>query len=110
MLKFHEKIFREAAPNVPIEVLYHQLRLEWGELWKLTFDHFIPISRGGKNVPWNIILMCKSCNSKKGAKLPIEWINSLNLKDSQSIKTRIDAWFTFARSSDWGLRGVYDAC
>jgi 5-methylcytosine-specific restriction endonuclease McrA len=34
----------------------------------LTGDHILPRSRGGKNIPNNIAVMCRSCNSRKGAR------------------------------------------
>ncbi len=34
-----------------------------------SLDHIQPISKGGKHEPNNLILMCKPCNSAKGAKL-----------------------------------------
>ncbi len=37
---------------------------------KIHVDHFIPISKGGQNVPWNILPICQNCNSKKNAKRP----------------------------------------
>lgn len=40
---------------------------------KPTVDHLIPLARGGQNVASNIVLACRSCNSRKGAKLPHEW-------------------------------------
>lgn len=35
-------------------------------------DHRIPVSKGGPTDPSNIVLACKPCNQKKGAKLPWE--------------------------------------
>lgn len=39
---------------------------------KIEIDHFIPVSRGGQNVPWNLLPICKQCNGKKRNKLPID--------------------------------------
>lgn len=36
---------------------------------KLTRDHVIPISRGGKNVWTNVVTACRKCNQKKADKL-----------------------------------------
>lgn len=36
----------------------------------LTVDHVIPVSAGGESVFDNLQTLCKSCNSKKGARLP----------------------------------------
>ena len=38
-----------------------------------SIDHVIPISRGGTNYLNNLVPVCISCNSKKGAKLLSEW-------------------------------------
>jgi 5-methylcytosine-specific restriction endonuclease McrA len=40
---------------------------------KLTVDHVLPLSRGGKSRKGNIVPACKECNSKKKYLLPIEW-------------------------------------
>lgn len=37
---------------------------------KIHIDHYIPISKGGQHVPWNILPVCQKCNSKKLAKTP----------------------------------------
>lgn len=34
----------------------------------LTIDHVIPESKGGLTEPHNLVIACKSCNSKKGVK------------------------------------------
>lgn len=36
------------------------------------FDHVIPFSRGGKTELSNLVLSCRSCNSRKAAKTPEE--------------------------------------
>jgi len=36
---------------------------------KLTMDHVVPLSRGGRNVIANVVPCCGSCNSRKGTKL-----------------------------------------
>lgn len=45
---------------------------------KLTMDHVIPLSRGGRHCPSNVVPACKSCNFSKGAKTPFEWIQMLS--------------------------------
>lgn len=39
----------------------------------LSIEHIVPLSRGGSNLPDNITVSCKSCNSSKGSKLLSEW-------------------------------------
>lgn len=39
---------------------------------ELTIDHVVPVSRGGKSTFENCVAACKTCNSKKGNKLPKE--------------------------------------
>lgn len=39
-----------------------------GATEKLQIDHVSPVINGGKNDPQNLQLLCKTCNSKKGAK------------------------------------------
>ena len=41
-----------------------------------TVDHIVPLSRGGSDNPENLQMVCKSCNSKKGAKDPIEFMQA----------------------------------
>lgn len=39
----------------------------------LTFDHRVPLSRGGSHDPDNLILACRSCNSRKHTQSEIEF-------------------------------------
>lgn len=41
---------------------------------KIHIDHFIPISKGGQNVPWNVLPVCQKCNSKKKDKRPEDYL------------------------------------
>lgn len=40
-------------------------------------DHVIPLARGGSNKPENIVVSCPTCNHKKGAKTPAEFMGRL---------------------------------
>lgn len=39
---------------------------------ELTFDHVLPISRGGKKAWENIVTACIKCNNKKSGRTPVE--------------------------------------
>ena len=39
---------------------------------ELTFDHVVPVSRGGRQVWENIVTCCIDCNRKKGGRTPRE--------------------------------------
>ena len=39
---------------------------------KLTMDHVLPKSRGGKNTWENLVAACMKCNQKKGSRTPQE--------------------------------------
>ncbi len=44
------------------------------KLTKYHVDHIVPVTReGSSNDPWNIVLACPVCNTKRGNKLPHEW-------------------------------------
>jgi 5-methylcytosine-specific restriction enzyme A len=40
---------------------------------RLTMDHVVPLSRGGRSTKGNIVAACKECNNKKKYLLPVEW-------------------------------------
>ena len=44
-----------------------------GSVQQLTTDHIVARSKGGEDVPDNVVRVCKSCNSSKGAKGLYEW-------------------------------------
>jgi len=54
---------------------------------RLTMDHVVPLSRGGRSTKGNIVPACKDCNNKKKYLLPIEWEDYLrSLQDEQPLK------------------------
>lgn len=38
-----------------------------------ALDHVIPVVHGGGTEEFNVVPACKSCNSSKGSKLPLDW-------------------------------------
>jgi hypothetical protein len=44
----------------------------------LTLDHVIPYSKGGSDEPDNLATCCRSCNSRKHARTPQEWLGGLS--------------------------------
>jgi len=41
---------------------------------RLEADHVQPRSRGGKDIPENLVTACRDCNGGKSALLPEEWL------------------------------------
>lgn len=54
-----------------------------------TFDHIIPVSHGGRTVPWNLIPACASCNSSKRCKTIDEFLQLRPQADIGAIVDRI---------------------
>lgn len=42
-----------------------------------SWDHFIPVSRGGQTIPGNMLPACGSCNSRKNDMDPLEWLDKI---------------------------------
>jgi 5-methylcytosine-specific restriction enzyme A len=40
---------------------------------QMTLDHIVPLIRGGRSTRGNVVLACKTCNSRKKYLLPLEW-------------------------------------
>lgn len=53
---------------------------------ELTMDHKIPIVRGGKSVPENLVPCCKACNNSKKYQLLSEWQPEKRQVDSENQK------------------------
>lgn len=51
-----------------------------------TYDHVIPISQGGDSGYSNVVVCCRSCNSKKGDRTPAQ--SGMNLLESGILPVR----------------------
>jgi 5-methylcytosine-specific restriction endonuclease McrA len=46
---------------------------------KCEVDHIMPLALGGSNDPLNLQILCPSCNNRKNAKHPVDYMQSLGL-------------------------------
>ncbi len=69
---------------------------------KLTIDHIIPRSRGGKDTFENCVASCRRCNNKKGSKTPREAGMALS---SQPCQPTISE-FLILRARKMGIIGI----
>ena len=54
-----------------------------------TWDHIIPISKGGRTTPGNIVPACSHCNSSKNNQDVFEWINKKGITPHREFLERI---------------------
>lgn len=71
------KMVRQVVPKVTytrknIHVRDNYTCQYCGSGQRLTLDHVMPVSRGGKSTWENVVTACYSCNSYKGSKTPEE--------------------------------------
>lgn len=41
-----------------------------------TGDHVVPVSKGGRTAPENVVCACSRCNTSKGGRTLTEWVHS----------------------------------
>ena len=41
---------------------------------ELTLDHMVPLSRGGRTTPGNVVPACRPCNKAKGSDTPVDQV------------------------------------
>jgi 5-methylcytosine-specific restriction endonuclease McrA len=47
---------------------------------EVGYDHFVPLSKGGANTVDNVVRACRACNSKKGVKMPANFLAQRDLR------------------------------
>lgn len=52
----------------------------------ITLDHAIPVSRGGRHSVGNLIPLCRTCNSRKSAKLWVEFRMTVTARSPKSLR------------------------
>lgn len=59
------------------------------EPWRrdLTLEHLVPRSRGGHLVPENVVLACRRCNRRRGARPVDAYVREL-LRDGTDVDVR----------------------
>lgn len=51
---------------------------------ELTMDHVVPLARGGKSNPGNVVAACRACNTTKKLETPVErLLEELSKKQSE---------------------------
>ena len=72
-LKKGEIKFSDISRDDMLQMKRERACIYCGSTKNLTFDHIIPVSRGGPDIPSNLVLACSKCNSSKGDRDVFEW-------------------------------------
>jgi len=56
----------------------------------LTYDHVVPVSKGGRNTWDNVVTCCTYCNSKKGNRLLRDLRGEMKLKTAPYMPSRFE--------------------
>lgn len=62
----------------------------------MTMDHIIPLLRGGKNEPENLVALCEACNKQKGNMLylPYGFYTAItNSAEMNTMEKYVENWF-----------------
>ena len=91
--------WKEAVIYFGGECCYCGRTMRKGE--RLTKDHLVPVSTGGRTVQSNIVPACQSCNSSKGAEDFRDWFMKQPFF-SQERLNKIFKWRTIIRQLEGG--------
>lgn len=86
LIKLIRILYRARVPFSKRNILIrdgHRCAYCGGREGRLTVDHIIPKSRGGRDEFENCVASCRACNNRKGSKTPREANMVLRVKPSQ---------------------------
>lgn len=69
-----DELLTEAQWRDTLDLYHHRCAYCGKKSDKLTIDHVIPLSRGGKHSVSNVVPACRHCNNVKYAKTPEQWV------------------------------------
>lgn len=93
-MKQHTYSRKRLVDAVPPEGETHLLMVFNGECAycgspATAWDHFDPVSKGGKTTPDNILPVCKPCNSSKKDQNPFKWMDKMGIIPSTTLIERL---------------------
>lgn len=59
-----------------------------------TVDHFIPLSKGGTNKPYNLVMLCEKCNKTKDNRIlyPYNYLDYLHEEDKKKLTDYFESY------------------
>jgi hypothetical protein len=76
-----------------------------GSGWAGSVDHVVPRARGGGNEPGNLRLAHRSCNSRRGSRLPeLDWPHDVPVVDHTEVWPVVRR--AVRRPGEWEVVGV----
>ena len=76
-----------------------------GSSWAGSVDHVVPRARGGGNDPANLRLAHRSCNSRRGSRLPeLDWPREVPVVDHAPVWSVVRR--ALRRPGEWEVVGV----
>lgn len=77
------KHFNKSCPYCKTDLYSGHLRNNY------EIDHFFPIAKGGQDVPWNLLPICRNCNRKKRDKWPFEYLDEDTFNECKTYLQKI---------------------
>ena len=70
-----------------------------GATENLTIDHVVALANGGPHAPFNVVTCCASCNSSKGIKPVVAWLEARRWPIPPQVQAALKACRDFGRGA-----------